>query len=157
MLQQIPARPEDDPFLFDLYAESRKDELQAWGWDEAMQRSFLQMQWNAQKQSYAMHFPGSEQSLLVVNEIRVGRAIVCRKDREIRLVDLTILSEFRNQGFGTMLLRQLQDGAASARLPLRLSVLKTNPAKALYVRLGFWLIGENDMYDFMESGEPTKG
>lgn len=157
MVQTIPVCSEDDAFLFDLYADSRSSEMQAWGWDKAMIRSFLQMQWNAQKLSYALQYPDSKQFLVVTEKVTVGRIIVCQTDKEIRLVDLTIISAYRNRGIGTSLLQQLQNKAFSTCLPLRLSVLKTNPAKALYARLGFRLIGENDIYDFMESGEPSKG
>ncbi|MDQ0116209.1 GNAT family N-acetyltransferase [Paenibacillus harenae] len=157
MVQTIPVSSEDDAFLFDLYADSRSTEMQTWGWDEAMIRSFLLMQWNAQKLSYAQQYPDSKQFLVVTEKMPVGRVIVSQTDKEIRLVDLIILSAYRNAGIGTSLLQQFQNEAFSTCLPVRLSVLKTNPAKELYIRLGFRLIGENDMYDFMESGEPSKG
>lgn len=153
MLRQMPARPEDDAFLFELYADTRRLELASWGWDEAMQRSFLHMQWNAQRHSYLQIYPNAKQYVVCSGEAPVGRIIVSRSDREIRLIDLSILTLFRNRGIGTKLLLRLQNEAASASLPLRLSVLRTNPAKSLYVRLGFRMAGENGIYDYMEWGE----
>lgn len=149
-LQLIPSQPEDDAFLFRLYADTRQSELLAWGWDEAAQHAFLSMQWNAQKHSYAMQYPAAEQFLIVCNSERAGRMLVNRTDRELVLVDLTLLPEFRNKGIGTSLLRDLQTEAAREGTSLRLSVLKTNPARQLYERLGFCLTGESGLHDLME-------
>lgn len=150
MRQTIPAQPDDDSFLFQLYASTRADELRSWGWDDATQHTFLTMQWMAQQRSYAAQYPNAEHRIIYFQNLRAGRIFVSREDQRLVLVDLSLLPEFQKQGIGTALLQDLQDEAADCRLPLQLSVLKTNPAKRLYERLGFTTIGDNGMYDFME-------
>jgi hypothetical protein len=48
-------------------------------------------------------------------------------------------------------MRQVQVSAATRGVPVRLNVLKVNPARALYKRLGFAVVGEDDVRWFMES------
>ena len=40
--------PEDEPFLYRVYAGTREEELAPLGWDEAQKNEFLRMQFSAQ-------------------------------------------------------------------------------------------------------------
>ncbi|WP_028594764.1 GNAT family N-acetyltransferase [Paenibacillus assamensis] len=144
------ADPEDEPFLFQLYKESRMDEVQLWGWEESAQDAFLHMQWMAQKHSYAAQYPHAEQLIVYVEDVQVGRIIVSRYDHKIVLVDITILKQYQNQKIGTTLLTELQTEAASTSKSLHLSVLHSNPAFKLYERLGFKRTDNNGLYYSME-------
>lgn len=148
-----PETPEDQAFLFDLYASTRKDELDTWGWPPEMRNSFLQLQFRAQ-QSYRTTFPKAQFNVLLLNGERFGRTIINRSADEIRLVDIALLSEYRNNGIGTALLQKLSAEAAAARKPLRLSVVKGHRALSLYRRQGFQLTGETGMHDDMEWSAP---
>ena len=55
----------------------------------------------------------------------------------IQLHNLMVAPEFQNRGLGAALLRQLLDDAQTRRLPVRLQVMKVNPARRLYERVGF--------------------
>jgi ribosomal protein S18 acetylase RimI-like enzyme len=66
------------------------------------------------------------------------------------LVDIALLAEHRGQGAGSGLVRELMQQCACDGVPLRLQVLKTNPALRLYKRLGFIRTGEDQMYVQME-------
>jgi GNAT superfamily N-acetyltransferase len=150
MLQTTPFCSADEPFLFELYTSTRAAELQSFGWDEAMQHTFLTMQWTAQQRSYAAQYPNADHRIIIFRNVRTGRILVSRTEAELHLIDLTLLPTCCNQGIGTTLLHDLQSEATAANKPLRLSVLKTNPAKRLYERLGFITTGDNGLYDFME-------
>jgi len=76
----------------------------------------------------------------------VGVLIVHRSSEEIRVVDVALLPTRRGAGLGTWLLHRLMDEAGGTKLPLRLQVLKANPALRLYLRLGFSPVGENRLY-----------
>lgn len=76
----------------------------------------------------------------------IGRMIVAREDQELRLVDIALLAEHRNSGIGTRLIQELIAEAAKVGKPLRLQVLKSNPAARLYSRLGFLRMGDDDLY-----------
>ncbi|MWV42040.1 GNAT family N-acetyltransferase [Paenibacillus sp. HJL G12] len=151
MLQTKPARDEDEVFLFELFALLRSNELGLTNWDPAMRQNFLQMQWSAQKHSYAMQFPLGNESIIWHHGQPAGRIIVQKDLNELRLIDISIHPDYQNLGIGKALIQELQTEASVSQLPLRLSVLKTNPALNLYIRLGFFSIGENEMYMFMES------
>ena len=54
-----------------------------------------------------------------------------------RLIDIALMPQVRGRGFGTALLTDLMSFAAASGKPVTLSVLPDNPARRLYVRLGF--------------------
>lgn len=137
---------DDDAFLRDLYASTRADELSRVGWSAAQQQVFLQMQYQAQRQSYLMQFPGAEYRVIQVDATDVGRLIVDRSSDVVRLIDVCLLPERRNAGFGTRLIRDLQAEAAQAGKPVVLHVNKANRAQRLYERLGFAKTSESDVY-----------
>ncbi len=146
-----PVVPENDEFLFRVYAATRQQEMAAWGWDQAQQDAFLRLQFRAQQGSYRAAFPGAEHRLILQDGEAVGRILVHRTEHEIRLVDIALLPEHRNCGIGTRLIRDLIEESRSSRRPLRLQVATSNRAAArLYERLGFSLTGENEMYYQME-------
>ncbi|MBV6714120.1 GNAT family N-acetyltransferase [Paenibacillus chitinolyticus] len=154
MLKKM-SEPEDQPFLFELYCSSRMAEVQAWGWDEATLRSFLHMQYSAQSGSYRQQYPEAESYIVCQDGQRAGRILIHRTPHCIRIVDITLLPQFQNQGLGTKLLQTFMQEAREQNLPLRLSVLRTGRALALYERLGFHNAGENDMYLAMEWNHET--
>lgn len=133
----VPVRPEDESFLFDLYAQTRSEEVAGWGWSDAQQRDFLQMQFRIQRQGYALQYPSASWWIVRHRGASVGRLVVDRSIDALRLVDVAVLTEWRGQGLGTWLVRNLQAEAARERKPLRLSVAVDNPAQRLYQRLGF--------------------
>ena len=55
----------------------------------------------------------------------------------IQLFNLMVAPEFQNRGLGAALLRRLLADAQARRLPVRLQVMKVNPARRLYERMGF--------------------
>jgi ribosomal protein S18 acetylase RimI-like enzyme len=150
MVNTTPICPEDEPFLCAVYASTRQAELAGLGWPAAQMDAFLSMQFAIQQRSYALQYPGSDQRLILHETQRAGRLIVARSEHEILLVDIALLPEFRSLGLGTTLLRALQQEAGQAGKPLRLRVMKTNPAQHLYERLGWVKVGENDMHYAME-------
>lgn len=146
MLQTTPLGPNDEAFLFEVYASTRRAEMAAWGWAPAQQDAFLRMQFMAQHRAYAAQYPDADQRIIQYNGQRAGRILVARLDQEILLVDIALLPEFRQRGLGTALIKELQAEAAAAGKTLRLHVLKDNPAYRLYQRLGFVVTADNGMH-----------
>jgi ribosomal protein S18 acetylase RimI-like enzyme len=56
---------------------------------------------------------------------------------DLRIVDISLLPEFRNLAYGTSLLTDLQDYCEKKDISLSIHVEQFNPAKNLYKRLGF--------------------
>lgn len=61
-----------------------------------------------------------------------------------KLVQIQILPEFQNRGIGQSLIKNIQHQAGAQSISIALSVLRTNPAKRLYERLGFQVTLEKE-------------
>jgi len=153
MIKTISLRsvlPEDEPFLFRLYASTREVELESFGWGEADKGAFLHLQFKAHQHHYATISPQADQRVILQDGRPVGTLIVIRAQKEIRLAEIALISEDRNAGIGSRLIRDLAEEAEVMGLPLRLHVAKFNRAIRLYRRLGFILIGDTGTHFFME-------
>lgn len=138
MIHTYPVGEEDSQFLYELYVTTRWEEVRSWGWEETMIHPFLKLQWTAQQHSYSLQYPGAEHLILAYDGQKVGQVLVVRSSASLSLVDLSVIPAWRNQGFGTLFIQELQAEAAAASIPIHLSVLQNNDrALRLYERLGF--------------------
>jgi GNAT superfamily N-acetyltransferase len=60
------------------------------------------------------------------------------------ILQVQLMPEQQGLGIGAALIRGLIAQAGSAGVELRLKVLKTNPARRLYERLGFVIVGDDE-------------
>lgn len=143
--------PEDEEFLFQIYAATRREEVAAWGWDPVQQGLFLKMQFRGQQQAYEMMFRDMDHSLILLNEHPVGRILIASINQTIRLIDIAVLPEYRGNGVGSCVLQDLVVKAETEGIPVQLQVQKNNlQAIQLYQRLGFLTIGESSTHFLME-------
>ena len=91
--------------------------------------------------------PGA--SVIMVGKVDVGILCVERQSHEIRLHTLCLLPGYQARGIGGSLVSALQREAAPRRVPLRLDVLKVNPAMRFYERLGFGVEEESEYFFHM--------
>lgn len=147
-----PITGEDDAFLARVYASSRADELAVTGWPEELKTDFCRRQFDAQSAYYAENYPGASFQLIERAGWPVGRLYVARWEKEIRIVDITLLPEFRGSGIGTKLLRELQGEAQLAGKSLTIHVERFNRALGLYQRLGFEQVEDKGVYLLMRWG-----
>jgi|SRR5579859_5376844 len=145
-----PEKSEDESFLFELYASTRTDELNALNLPPEQQTLFLKMQFNAQRQGYRGMFPRAEFEIILLNQQPVGRWVVDRAADEIRLVDIAVVPAQRQAGLGTALVQRLFAEAVTTGKTVRLTVLKNHRAVRLYERLGFSKTRDLGVYDEME-------
>ena len=118
-------------------------------WPEAAKLAFLAEQSDLQHRHYVANYPGADLLLIESDSIPIGRIYVYRSAREIRLMDIALVPDWRNRGIGTRLLRELMAEARSSGSSLTLHVEPTNPAQRMYQRLGFRLIEQRGVYDFL--------
>lgn len=142
----VPVCEDDQPFLYELFRSIRGEEIASWGFDQRMTEQLLRMQWQGQAQSYQMQFPQADHRIIVAENTKAGRIIIDRASGELHLVDISLLPDFRNQGIGTQLLRELQQEAIQQNTTVALSVHTSNPARRLYERLGFSVEAEAEVY-----------
>ena len=145
-----PIQPDDEDFLYTVYAGTRSDELAVVDWDEARKTAFLKMQFSAQHKHYQEHFPNAAFEIVLLDGNPIGRLYVDRREDEIRLIDIALLPKYRNGGIGTSLLKELMAEAATAHKPVRIHVERFNRALRLYQQLGFTTIAEHGAYFLLE-------
>lgn len=138
--------PEDHEFLFDLYATTRDEELNLWGWDDTQKRMFLELQFRAKNQQYNLSYPEADDRIVLLNGRPVGRILADRKGQEITFLDIALLPEYRNRNIGTTLVQSLIQEAIDAKKSVVLHVVVTNRAARLYERLGFNIVKEDPVY-----------
>lgn len=141
----------DGDILFNLFAISRADLLVAIAnLDDQQRESLMRLQFQAQQDQYRSLYPDARQDLVVMHGEIIGQIQIAVLDDELRLVDLSLLPEYRNRGIGSALLRDLLDEAAGANKRVILHVSQGNPAARLYERHGFSYVGEQGIYWRME-------
>jgi len=145
-----PTRASDEAHLFAVYASTRAEELAQVDWHDAQKESFLRMQFDAQRKFYESEYPGAEFQIIMVGDRLAGRLYVHRREREIRIMDIALLPEFRGQGVGTRLLNDILVESERTARPVTIHVESFNPARRLYERLGFVQVASNGVYFLLE-------
>lgn len=151
-----PAGPADAEFLYRVYASTRYEELAPAGWPPEQVEAFLRMQFRAQDAHYRAHFPAAAFDVIFLAGEPAGRLYVDRRPDEIRVVDVSLLPEYRGRGAGSALFGALFAEATAAGVPVRIHVEAFNPARRLYDRLGFVPVDATGMYHLLEWRPPAR-
>jgi len=138
-----PVTEADDEFLLSVYAETRAEELARVPWTPEQKDAFVRMQFLAQKRHYAAEFPLANHDIICADGVQVGRLYLSRGAEKFHILDITVLSQYRNGGVGSFLLQALLDEAATASKPVSIYVENYNPSLRLFTRLGFQKMEEN--------------
>lgn len=135
-------RADDLPWLRDLYATTRAEEMATVPWPAPAKRQFLDQQFALQHRHYLAHY-GDTDFLAIERKGRpAGRYYLQRSAPDHLIVDICLFPALRGQGAGEALIRQSQADAAALGRGMHLHVLQANPgARRLYERLGFVVTG----------------
>jgi len=136
----------DQEFLRDVFVASRETEVAALAAEPEQLAVFIDMQFHIQQQNYQARYPAAENSIIAADGQPIGRMLVDRSAEAIELIDIALMAQWRNRGIGSSLVSGLTAEAAGQSKPVRLEVLRTNPARRLYERLGFIRSSEDSMY-----------
>lgn len=142
--QLRPATAVDAEFIYATLREGIRDYVvQTWGeWDEAWQR-----------ESFESGFVAATHQVVSLD----GRDVAFLSTREdahaVWLDRIYVVASHRGRGrgLGSALVRDLLERASRRELPLRLRVLRVNPARELYARLGFAQTGETATHYELEA------
>ncbi|HMY76687.1 MAG TPA: GNAT family N-acetyltransferase, partial [Blastocatellia bacterium] len=132
-----PVQPEDEAFLAAVYGTTRERELAMVPWTDEQRAAFIKFQCQAQLQHYQTEFPQAEHNIILFEDRPVGRIYVDRRETEIRILDITVLPQYRGQGIGAPLIRKVMEEAAQAGKAASIFVESYNPSMRLFKRLGF--------------------
>ncbi|WP_459209824.1 GNAT family N-acetyltransferase [Aquimarina rhabdastrellae] len=95
----------------------------------------------------------SDTYVLVIENQKIGMIKYIENDDEVELVQFQILPDYQLRGIGKKVLDYLKEVTLSKKKMLVLKVLKNNPARNLYERNGFEIIGEDDI-EFLMKWKP---
>ncbi len=140
----------DRDFLLRVYASTRAQEKELFGWKDKEWQNFLRLQFSIQHKYYQEQFSDAAYNIIVLNNEPVGRLYVDRRKDEVHIIDIALLPEFRNRGIGSKILKDLIAEAEEENIPVRIYVEHFNPALRLYERLGFTQIDDTGVYFLME-------
>ena len=144
------AMTDDDlPFVAALYASTRAEEVAVTGWPPEMQAAFLQQQHQAQHSHYRLHYADAAWLIIQQHGADVGRLYLDCRDDDVRVVDISLVPPARGQGIGGAVLRDVLAMAADSGRIVGIHVEKVNPARRLYERLGFAMVEDKGIYDYL--------
>lgn len=145
-----PEREADVPFLLQLYASTRQQELAVVPWTEAEKAAFLASQFRAQRDYYRAYIPACSFDVIERNGVPVGRLYLEPRRTQIHVVDIALMPAHRGNGVGTAIMQALQHAASASGRGVGIMVETFNPAMRLYRRLGFVDIVDHGVYIEME-------
>ena len=144
-------RPEDGPFLLELYGASRAEELDQVAWAPGQREAFVRMQHDIQTAQYRAAHPDGDFLVVEVAGRAVGRLTLAGTSHQVHVVDLALLPQARGRGIGTTLLTAVLDEAAATGRSVSLCVEVHNRGAArLYERLGFREVEERGIHRLLE-------
>ena len=145
-----PVVKEDESFLLGVYGSTRAEEIALTNWDQAQKDAFVRMQFTAQQLHYSQQYSKAEHLMVLLDGLSIGRLYIANIETEFRIIDITILPDYRSAGLGTQILKELMDEAKSMGLPLCIYVESFNRSHGLFARLGFVKTGESGYSDLLE-------
>jgi len=142
--------PEDQPFLLAVYATTRAAELEMTPWTAEQREAFVRMQFLAQDSFYREKYTQGDFKVILRDGEPVGRLYVVRETDLIRILDITVLADFRNSGIGSGLVQDLLDEAAKDGKRVRIYVETFNPSLALFQKRNFSVLEEDGINLLLE-------
>lgn len=145
-----PATDDDYEYMYAL----NKATMQAY-----VEQTFGAWDDDAMRRRFSEYFRPWATRILAIDGRDAGYLEVILEDeeyQEVHLSNIRIAAEYQGQGIGTRLISEVVRDAHARGLPVTLRVLKANPARHLYERLGFVVIGENERQQYeMECRPPS--
>ena len=143
----------DKTLLREIYGSTRQEELdKGTNWNDEQKRHFIDQQFSVQHEYYQKNFSDAKFYIIEKEEVAIGRLYIDFSENEpVRIIDITILPEWRNKNIGSSILNEILKKAGSNNLNVSIHVEAFNPAMNLYKRLGFRKVSEtNGIYHLME-------
>lgn len=136
-----PATTDDSDFLHHLHQATMKEYVtQVWEWDESWQRQYFEQ-----------HFNPAHNRIIRFQNKDIGVVFVMERETELFLSSIEVYPEYQRQGIGTSVITTILHEGKRLGKSVALQVLKVNPARMLYARLGFMAIGETQTHYLMKA------
>ena len=137
-LDRRPATPDDIPFLMQLRFDTMGPHLVAVGADSSEAHHRARMEYRFELGQ-----------VLLENGEPAGLLKLARDPEEWEVIQIQLAPKLQGRGLGRQLLEEFLAEAKAAGKDVVLNVLKANPAKKLYERLGFRVEREDEFRYYM--------
>jgi len=139
------ANQRDMGFLYALHVATMKEYVdKTWGWDEAQQEAAFR----------ANHDP-AEMQIITFDGSDIGMFAIEERAADVFVPHVLISPDYQGRGIGSSILEQIISDAARRGKPVSLRVLRVNPARRLYERLGFKVVEETPTHFSMRTSLPA--
>ena len=136
-----PAVENDIDFLYALHIATMREYVdKTWGWEDAFQEKL-----------FRKNYVPSQIQIITLAGNDIGMISLEEGNEDVFLRVIEIHPTYQRRGLGTTIIQKVIDEAARQTKPVRLQVLKVNPAKRLYDRLGFAVIQETSTHYVMRT------
>ena len=116
----------------------------------------LQLDRDAQESMFRKQWRPAQVCIIQADGVDVGWLQTVVSKSEHMLGQIFVDAPFQRRGIGTEVLRRIVEEASRLQLPIRLAVVKFNPSRRLYERLGFRVTHEDERKVYM-TREPERG
>ena len=134
-----PALDHDFEYCRRLYFGEMRWIIEELHLDRTSQETSFRQQWNS-----------TQVRLIALDGTDVGWVQTITEDDELFVAQMFVDSRFQRNGIGTEVMRRLISEATAFNLAVRLNVVRINPARRLYERLGFRVTHEDDRKFYMK-------
>lgn len=119
---------------------------------------FAEMKWiieelhldqTAQEVSFQQQWCRTQARIIVFDDVDVGWLQTVMQADELFIAQMFVDRPFQRKGIGTEVMKRLIGEATQLNRTVRLNVVKINPARRLYERMGFRVTHEDDRKLYM--------
>ncbi|MBG6133105.1 ribosomal protein S18 acetylase RimI-like enzyme [Aquimarina sp. EL_43] len=144
-LELIKAQESDKDFLFKLRKATMVEHLEEMG-------IFL----SDEEHLSRIDFQYDNAYVILKSNQRAGVLKYIETEHAIEILQIQVLPEYQGHGIGKYVIKDLIETAKASNKDMVLKVLKENPARYLYERMGFKTVDE-DKYEFHMQLASNKG
>src|SRR5438067_10339746 len=141
-----PSIVQDFEYCRRLYFAEMKWIIEELNLDRTAQESSFRQQWNA-----------AQVRMIALDGTDVGWLQAITQPDELFVAQMFVDGPFQRRGIGTEVMKRLIREADEANVRVRLNVVRFNPARRLYERLGFRVTHEDDRKLYMKRDPDVAG
>jgi len=117
----------------------------------------LHLDRTAQETSFRQQWNPAQVRMMALDGTDVGWLQTITQDGEFFVAQMFVDGPFQRRGIGTEVMKRLIGEATESNLPVRLNVVRINPARRLYERLGFRVTHEDERKFYMRRDPDVAG
>lgn len=140
------AKLEDQDFLFQVFIECRPD-LQ-WICNTDVQQMVIRQQYEIEHTQTNLIYPDAIHNIIMLNDIRVGRLIINKKEKTVRIIEIGLIESYRNKGIGSTLIDRIKKEALEKGEHILLQVAWFNHSAYQFYKKHEFVVKENLEYAY---------